>query len=325
MTRLSSRVTGPGRTAIAGAAAIIRRMISASDSPPDLARPTALAAFLRGIERRAAVLAELQAGDPTLGDAALTRAMTGFREVAVESPMAQWPRLFWTALLDQPALRRATRARPAAFMPACSPAIRAAVLLRLAAGLPEAEAAAVLGVAHARVGAAVRRALPATADGETGAWTELYAEVQRRIRELPTERSLRLARMREAALAGPADGFFPHRSGWTRHRHPAAAAVAAVTVLAFAATWWPGRGADPEIRTEPLARAGAPASRYSATTALITHPDFELLANPTGERLAEDAAFLSWTVGRGAVPVQPTLVDAGAPSTPEAGEASDAP
>ena len=303
-------------------------MVSASETPPpELARPAALSAFLRGVERRAAVLAELQTGDPTLGDAALTRAMTAFREGAIDVPMADWPRRFWRALLDQPALRRATRARPPAFLPACAPPLRAAMLLRVAAGLGEDEAAAVLDVAPARLRAAVLRALPARPDGtpDPAAWAALQDDVQARVRGLPTERSLRLARMREAALAGPTDGYFAPAPAWTRHRRTAAAGVAALTALALAATWWPARGGDPAIRIEPLGRAGEPASRYSPTTALIAHPDFDLLADPQAERLARDAAFLAWTVGRDAVPPAPVIGDGAAPSVPETGEADDAP
>ncbi|WP_133478421.1 hypothetical protein [Cognatilysobacter segetis] len=303
-------------------------MVSASETPPpDLVRPAALAAFLRGVERRAAVLAELQAGDPTLGDAALTRAMAAFREVAVDAPMADWPRLFWQALLAQPALRRATRARPAAFMPRCSPALRAAMLLRLAAGLEEAAAAAVLDVPPPRLREAVLRALPTAPEGvpDAGAWQRLQADVQQRVRGLPTERSLRLARMREGALAGPAARFFVAPTGWQRHRLQAAGAAAALTVLALAATWRAPADADGPVAVEALRPAGSPASRYSKVTGLLTHPDFDLLADPAEARLARDAAFLAWTVGRNAVPVAPTIDDIHAPSVPETAEASDAP
>jgi hypothetical protein len=185
----------------------------------------------------------------------------------------------------------------------------------------------VLGVAPARLRAAVMRALPRQPDGapDPAAWSTLQAEVQARVRGLPTERSLRLARMREAALAGPTDGYFAPVPPWARHRRAAAAGVAAVTALALAATWWPMHGNDPAIRIEPLGRAAEPASRYSATTALIAHPDFDLLADPATERLARDAAFLAWTVGRDAVPPPPSLDDRAAPSVPETGEANDAP
>lgn len=292
---------------------------------PDLARPAALAAFLRGVERRAAVLAELQAGDPTIGDAALTRAMAAFREEAVDAPMADWPRRFWCALLAQPALRRATRARPPAFVPASSPAVRAALLLRLAAGLDEAEAAAVLDVAPGSLRRAVLRALPVLPDGapDAAVWMRLQADVQTRIRGLPTERSLRLARMREGALAGRTERFFPRHAFWTGHRI-AAAAVTAVTLVALAASFWADAPPGPDVRIVALPPAGQPASTYSRTSGLIAHPDFDLLADPAAERLSRDAAFLAWTIGH--VPVAEVVpVPAATVDVPESESSSDAP
>ncbi|TCZ80596.1 hypothetical protein EYQ95_24445, partial [Lysobacter sp. N42] len=87
------------------------------DALAPLAAPPALAAFLKGVERRGALLAELLAGEAGIGDAALTRAMAAFRPQALEHPMADWPRLFWAALLAQPALRRARHARWPADLP----------------------------------------------------------------------------------------------------------------------------------------------------------------------------------------------------------------
>ena len=66
----------------------------------------AVAAFLRGVERRAALLAELQCGDPVAGDAALGAVMRAFRRAARRQPLAQWPRQFWGLLLAAPQLRR---------------------------------------------------------------------------------------------------------------------------------------------------------------------------------------------------------------------------
>ena len=56
--------------------------------------PAALAAFLRGVERRGAVLAELQCGDADAGDAALGSAMSGFCLLAGDTVMDDWPRQF---------------------------------------------------------------------------------------------------------------------------------------------------------------------------------------------------------------------------------------
>ncbi|MCH2093428.1 MAG: hypothetical protein MK141_17890, partial [Pseudoxanthomonas sp.] len=101
--------------------------------------PAALAAFLRGCERRGAVFAELQCGDPDRGDVALAAALRAFRGNAAALPMADWPVRFWSLLSSAPPLRTAAPdARwPGALsaLAAAAPLDRAALLLRLAGGL----------------------------------------------------------------------------------------------------------------------------------------------------------------------------------------------
>lgn len=316
----------PFRGVPTNATAIIRRMSSPAPAPdPALAQPAALAAFLRGVDRRAAVFAELQTGSPSVGDAALTRAMAVFRETAVDAPMADWPRLFWTSLLAQPALRTA-RDGAHLGLPPSSPAVRAALLLRVVAGLDEATAADVMGVVPEVQREAVIRALPKLADGgpDAAAWTRLQREAQQRIRDLPADRALELARIREGALAGPTERFFPPRRD---RRVRWIAGLAAAIVVALVGTRFLG-GAGDTVRIAPLPGAGEPASRYAREAGLIAHPDFEQLADPDGARLAHDAAFLSWMVGHPAPP-SPTAsaVDAttATPDIPETSEAADAP
>lgn len=264
-----------------------------------MAAPGALAAFLKGVERRAAVLAELQAGEPRIGDAALARAMAAFRRQALEHPMAGWPEVFWCELLRQPALRRAAGAPWPARLPAAAavPGRRALLLLRLVAGLDEAEAAAVLGIAPGSARRALELAVPRAADGgpDAAAWARLRRELQARVQQLPTDRLLRLGRAREEALAGPAEHFFPSRPGlpWRR----LAAALAGVA-MALAATFWFERRQDRPVETAALGPAGQPASRYSPAAGLVAHPDFALLADPESERIARDMAFLAWSAAQ---------------------------
>ncbi|GAB2503828.1 hypothetical protein [Lysobacter humi (ex Lee et al. 2017)] len=294
----------------------------------DLAAPAALAAFLRGVERRAAVLAELQAGDPTLGDAALTRAMAAFRGEALVATLADWPRLFWSALLQQPALRRARHARPPDFMPACAPPLRAALLLRLAAGLDEGDAAAVLGVDPAQLRRGVLKALACAEGGiDPAAWAALQAQVQQRIRDLPTDRALRLMRMREAALAGPAARFFPTPTAAPRAGWRAPAIAAAMTAIALGGTYVLERtGRDPGISVAALGPAGRPASRFDRDAAIASHPDFALLADPAAERIAADAAFYSWLAAGAPIPATGHAEpDASHPVAADGAESSGAP
>jgi hypothetical protein len=80
---------------------------------------------------------------------------------------------------------------------------------------------------------------------------------------------------------------------------------------ALAATWWwpqwqasHGAGANSEggvqrlqdqveITVEDIPEQPA-AAKFDAATALLTHPDFELLLEPQDEAIARDADFLAW-------------------------------
>ena len=290
------------------------------------AAPAALAAFLRGVERRGAVLAELQCGDAAGGDAALAAAMVDFRAAAAQSAMADWPRAFWARLLAQPRLRRRT---PVAIVLDATDNLaelgsgpRASLLLRLAAGLTEADAAAVLGVAESTYRLALRRALPSHPDGRADpeAWQRLREQVHRRIKTLPQDRLLRLTQAREAALLGQSAGLAPPSNASASASAPAPApaprllmaalwGLLALCAAAMAATfWWPGMGDDGSagearapVRRQALPAAEAPASVYGRDAGLIAHRDFALLTDPLEAANTRDLDFHSWLAAQDAV------------------------
>ena len=84
-----------------------------------------------------------------IGDTALAAALRAFRNHAGALAMAEWPRRFWSLLVSAPPLRQAS---PLAHWPPGLQSLallgsgaRPTLLLRLVAGLPEEEAALVLG------------------------------------------------------------------------------------------------------------------------------------------------------------------------------------
>lgn len=284
----------------------------------------ALAAFLRGVERRGAVLAELQCGDAASGDIALGVTMARFRHQAGEWPIGEWPRRFWTLLLAEPGLRARAQV-PAAIeleatdrLAAMGSGPRAALLLRLAAGLGEADAAAVFAISEATYRLALQRALPHHSDGRADprAWQLLREQIHRRIKTLPSARLARLEKMREAALRGST------RPGSGTGTEPAWSAVAAPTTsrprwvmpmlwsglalcaLALGVTFWePARtaleGPPPGSVWQQELSSASPATRYDADAGLVAHRDFELLADPDGEFQARQIDFHSWLAARG--------------------------
>ncbi|MFS2046752.1 hypothetical protein ACEN9Z_22320, partial [Stenotrophomonas geniculata] len=79
--------------------------MTAVPAPVSSTAAGALSAFLRGVERRALVVAELQCGDAARAEQTLVAVMRAFAAVASDLPMAQWPTRFWTLLGQRQALR----------------------------------------------------------------------------------------------------------------------------------------------------------------------------------------------------------------------------
>ena len=297
--------------------------------PPAKDAPAALTAFLRGVERRGAVFAEVLCGDPMRGDAALAVAMRAFGNAAAQAPVADWPRQFWSLLLAVPSLRAAAPTShwplPLAVLAPLGLGPRAALLLRLVAGLRAAEAAAVLGVAVPTYHLALQRALPHLPDGSPDAvgWQTLAEALQRALRQLPAER---LAHLREAVACSPRRAAPPSRTrrevagplrAWMR---PALWAALAACAVAFVGTFLGSSmlrvGDLPQIHVTPLPAADAPADTFDAETALLTHRDFEQLADARETALVRDLDFYAWYAAQ--IATQPggaplLLPDAGAP------------
>ncbi|MCR6687766.1 hypothetical protein [Pseudoxanthomonas sp.] len=167
--------------------------------------PAALAAFVRGNERRAWLFLWLQGGRAEAAGQALAAAIRAFQAQAGRLPMAQWPARFWRLLAASP-LEGGGGQWPSALeaLAPLAPAPRRALLLRLAAGLDEAPAAEALGLELEAYRAQLALACPRDAAGEVDAqaWYALAQAVQQAGRELPPRRLLWIADLREAALAG---------------------------------------------------------------------------------------------------------------------------
>lgn len=190
-----------------------RRSTVMSSSPTldtAVAATSAIATFLRGVERRAAVLTELQCGDVEHADRALSSAFEAFLDAARETPQVQWPLVFWSSLLQNPTLN----AEPLApfwngdFAPLARLdfGTRAVLLLRVVAGLDDALAAAVFGVDPAEFKQALQRGLPKRADGtlDGEAWLAMNDEARYVLKQMPAERVAAIARLRDAAIAAKA-------------------------------------------------------------------------------------------------------------------------
>jgi hypothetical protein len=294
----------------------------------------ALDAFLRQVERRAAVFAELLCGDAVRGDDALALAMRAFRNAAARGPIDDWTQRFWSLLLAVPQLRAAA---PHAGWPAPLTALarlptglRAAMLLRLVAGLDEAGAAGALGVALPLYRDALERAWPRQPDGspDADAWRALAGATRSQLQHLPAARLVRLARLREQAIHGPSPTH-PARGGSRaiavprrRWQVPGLLTAGALGAIALAATFFlPAGPSDVDVglvQATPLPAAATPSATYDRETALLTHPDFDQLADARDAALIADLDFYAWYAARlaaqpGATATPLVLPDAGDP------------
>lgn len=280
-------------------------------SPPAPAAPVspALSAFLRGIERRAFVFAEVQCGDPARAEAALGQAMRVFAPLSAETPLAAWPAAFWAVLLAQPGLSDGASPEPELAHLGTGP--RAALLLRLVGGLDFAHAAGVMGVAEPTYRFALQRALRQLGDAGVSyaALGDLRERLHRRVKALPEERVAALAALRQRAQAGlpePREAK-ASREGGGRGLRIGLWSLLGLLLAALAATWWPGLapGGPAAPAVDPLAPSPLPAEAPAqgparGDTDLVTHPDYAQLSSPDDAALAEDLALLAWFAAGGA-------------------------
>jgi hypothetical protein len=157
--------------------------MTAVPAPVSSTAAGALSAFLRGVERRALVVAELQCGDAR-AEQTLVAVMRAFAAVASDLPMAQWPTRFWTLLGQRQALREPVGGQwlpPLAALGEMGPLPRLALLLRVGGSLDEGIAMRVLDQDEAGYQHLLADACPRDAHGQpdASAWRQLAEQVQR--------------------------------------------------------------------------------------------------------------------------------------------------
>lgn len=267
----------------------------------------ALSAFLRGIERRAFVFAEVQCGDAGQAEAAVGQAMRVFAPLSVETPLAGWPAAFWAVLLAQPGLSDGASPEPELAGLGTGP--RAALLLRLVGGLDFGHAAAVMGVAEPTYRFALQRALRQLGEAGVsyGALGELRERLHRRVKALPETQVAGLAALRQRVLSGLPEPVAPPSPPAGRAMRILLWGLLGLLLAAFAATWWPGLvpggpaipAADP-MAPAPLPVDAPPPAPPAGDTDVVTHPDYAQLSNPADAALADDLALLAWFAAGGA-------------------------
>jgi hypothetical protein len=321
--------------------------MTAVPAPVSSTAAGALAAFLRGVERRALVVAELQCGDAARAEQTLVAVMRAFAAVASDLPMAQWPTRFWTLLGQRQALREPVGGQwlpPLAALGEMAPLPRLALLLRVGGSLDEGIAMRVLDQDQAGYQHLLADACPRDAHGQpdASAWRQLAEQVQGRIRDLPAKRLQQLQQpaapvaSTEAATTSwrapqrderaPAQGKRRRPTAKPRWRGPLILLVTVAVLLVAALGWrhWQSRssGSDAALPEGVVAEAG-PVTVEALPPSTVNAPPAASPAQAAddatmlGDRdypLVADADLYAWTAAGGPLPVDESQSK---PSRPE--------
>lgn len=308
--------------------------MTAVPAPVSSTAAGALSAFLRGVERRALVVAELQCGDPTRAEQTLVAVMRAFSAVASDLPMAQWPPRFWTLLGQRQALREPAAGQWPPSLAALGdmpPLPRLALLLRVGGSLDEGIATRVLDIDEDGYQQLLAAACPRDAHGQpdAAAWRSLAEQVQLRIRDLPAKRLQQLQQPSAPAAnnqAPTASWRAPDRDertapkrrrpskGAPRWRGPVILLVTVAVLLAAALGWryWQGHApaSNPPLpegvvaETGPVTVEALPATDVQPSAGADAHAaeDAAMLAD-SDYPLAADADLYAWSAAGGPLPV----------------------
>lgn len=240
--------------------------------------------FRRGIDRRAYVLARAQCGDTHLLQSALEGVDDAFNAEYAGLPISQWPIRFWTLLLSRKELAQGHSPWPA--LASISHGPRAALLLRLVAGLDFPHAAQVLNISESTYRFALERGLE-----QLHAAGFNFEELERlrdgffdEVRQLPAD-IIKPQQIPEATAPelipvihdSPKIGKSIHWRWWV---------LLLVIILSTLGWWWRGSGEADVVDAKPIA--------LTDIQNAVIHPDYDVIANPDIQRQAEDLAFLSW-------------------------------
>lgn len=303
--------------------------VPSSPAPPSPAPSPALAAFLRGIERRAYVFAWLQCGDAVEAEACLGRTLRAFRNVSAITTLSGWPAAFWSLLLAQAELSGGRSPEPELAALASGP--RAALLLRLVGGLDFGHAAQVLGVAEETYRFALQRALQQLGDAGVSFATlgALRERLHRQVKTLPAERAEALAALRQRVLADQPDPLPSPPAPRRRLRITLWLALLALLAALAATWWWPGgTPAVPAAPTGLPAAAPVPAAPVAEDPGAdaVMHPDFAQLVAAEDDVVARALPRLAWWLAdsaSGDAAGRPGVAASGPGATPPAAPAAE--
>ena len=286
---------------------------SAASSEP---AETAVAVFLHGIESCGLVFAEALCSDPARAHVAVFACKIAFQTDAASLPPIQWTSLFWRLLLAQPAMRAHVVADTGDALSQLGAGPRAALLLRLVAGLDQQHGAEVLRASPAAYRHALYRAVETLhAWGVDDEAMRMRRDRLRRQHWQSPEETLPFLPVRIAATTGshpqarhassedptPREEVATGRAAPGPRRRRARSLLIGLLVLlvvVFLSTFfWQTaflKFHKASANGWESLRAQTPAATLPAAANALAGADFDLLNDPQGEHIARDLDLYAW-------------------------------
>ena len=273
-------------------------------------------AFRRGIDRRAYVLARAQCGDSALLQSALSAVDTAFNAEYAELPISQWPIRFWTLLLSRKELAQGQSPSPA--LASISHGPRAALLLRLVAGLDFSHAAQVLNISETTYRFALERGLEQLHVAgfnfaELERLRDSFFEEVKQLPPQPIKTDENSAPEIPESVATPVSEPEPDPEIKKATLWPWLVLLIALLLGGLAWWWW-------DAQQTPAPQT-AKVSLTDIQTAVV-HPDYDVISHPEIQAQAADLAFLRW-IAAGAPEENFEVLKSGEISKEEADVASE--
>lgn len=285
--------------------------------PPASPKSSALNAFLQGIEPRAWVFAGSQCGSPECADRILEAGVRQFAGRARSLPLALWPIQFWNCLLAHPQML--AEFDPGRDLATLGSGPRAALLLRLIAGLDFSHAAEVLGVSIEAYEDALKLAL-AHPDLDDAWMQELREHLHALIHQMPIEQRQQLVALRERALAAQPEtavaAELPAFASPAQKPRWLVPVLASLVLVLAVAVIWPFNSSIAPGQSEPLPIEAVAPPPQLTDSVIVTHPDYLQLSEPVDDALAQQLGLLSWVAA--STPSAVVAPVAEVPATPPA-------
>lgn len=264
--------------------------------------PSAMAAFLRGVQRQALAIAELQSGNLAAGYATVTQAFAEFTLSAQKLPLPRWMERFWQVFLrvPVPTLPASSSSWPPGLEHLANIRLsdRQALLFRVVVGIDEAAAIAIFRQTSSAYRQALSRACPRDAQQQPdpAGWRSLAEAAHAYAQALPSSRMQGLLNV--AVEVYQRRIHHPNTVRRRRYILRWIVVLAVVTCLCCGVVFWlhhaPAQHISSPSSERILVQPLAPPKQESNNSPVYVDPNVRKIQADPDIAVIHSAGFMSW-------------------------------